>query len=67
MNFGDFVEEMEETPICCELKQLLDKWYEIYAKDPEKCMNEELVRGSSKNYLFMHLMLLANLYERSNK
>ncbi len=38
MNFGDFVEKMEETPICCELKQVLDKWYEFYIKDPEKCM-----------------------------
>lgn len=67
MNFGDFVEKMEETPICNELKQVLDKWYEWYVKDPEKCMEEMLTRGGSKNYLFAHFIFLANLYERSNK
>lgn len=42
MNFGDFVEKMEETPLCCELKQLLDKWYEWYVKDPDERRVKEL-------------------------
>lgn len=33
MTFSDFVENVIKTPICCELKQNLDKWYELYEKD----------------------------------
>ena len=67
MNFSDFVESVVETPICCELKQQLDKWHEFYAKNPEKCMEKMFIRGSTKNHLFIHLLLLLELYERSNK
>lgn len=35
MTFGDFVERVVETPICCELKQHLDKLHESYIKDPK--------------------------------
>ena len=65
MIFSDFVEGVKETQICYELKQKLDKWYELYVKDPEKCMEQMSTRGSSKSYLFVHLLLLAKLYERS--
>ena len=34
MTFSDFVENVVKTPICCELKQNLDKFYELYSKDP---------------------------------
>ena len=59
MTFSDFVESVTETPICCELKQHLDKCYELYAKDPEKCMfNLRLLqRGSAKSDLSILLPL----------
>ena len=63
MTFSDFVESVVETPICFELKQQLDKWYEFYTKNPEKCMGKMSMRGSTKNYLFLHLLLLMELYE----
>lgn len=33
MTFSEFVENVIETPICCELKRYLDKLYELYEKD----------------------------------
>lgn len=33
MTFSEFVENVIETPICCELKWYLDKLYEFYEKD----------------------------------
>jgi len=67
MNFSDFVENVVETPICCELKQQLDKWHEFYTKDPKKCIEKMSMRGSTKNYLFLHLLLLMELYESEDK
>ena len=40
MTFSDFVENVVKTPICCELKQNLDKWYEFYSKDHNHEMEE---------------------------
>lgn len=49
MIFSDFVEVVLETPICYELKQHLDKWYEFYAKNPEKRLFYlKSTRGSTK-------------------
>lgn len=70
MTFSDFVESVIETPICCELKQRLDVLYELYAKDPEKCvlyLTSLQRRGSAKSDLLMFLPLLLVLYERRYK
>ena len=66
MVFSDFVENVVETPICCELKQCLDKLHEFYTKDSEKCVLylKPLMRGSAKNNSLMILLpLLLELYE----
>ena len=68
MAFSDFVESVVETPICCELKQYLDKLYEFYAKDPEKCVLslEPQQRGSAKSHSLMILLpLLLKMYEEA--
>lgn len=67
MIFSDFVESVVETPICCELKQQLDKWYEFYTKNPEKCMEKMSMRGSTKTICFLHLLLLMELYKSEGK
>lgn len=71
MAFSDFVESVVETPICCELKQRLDKWHEFYTKDPEKCviyLESLIARGSAKsNLLMMLLPLLLETYKERDK
>lgn len=68
MAFSDFVENVVETPICCELKQILDKWHEFYVKDPEKCVFYlKPPRGSAKSDLLIVLPLLLEMYEKENK
>ena len=62
MNFSDFVENVIETPICCELKQNLDKWYEFYSKDH----NNELPIGSEKSILLILLPIFVTLYEKES-
>lgn len=64
MTFSDFVESVLETPICCESKQQLDKWHELYVKNPEKCIEKMSTRGSAKSNLFTHLLVLLTLYEK---
>ena len=65
MVFSDFVENVVETPICCELKQCLDKWYEFYANNPEKyVLYLKFTRGSVKSDMLMLLPLLLKMYER---
>lgn len=62
--FSDFVESALETQICCELKQRLDKWYEFYAKDPEKrVLYFKSLRGCAKSDLLIFLPLLLEMYE----
>lgn len=63
-SFGNFVENVVETPICCELKQHLDKLYEIYIKDYKKCMFylQPLMRESAKSNSFR--ILLPSLLEK---
>ena len=65
MTFSDFVENVVETPICCELKQGLDKVYEFYTKDPEKCVFylRPLTRGSAKSDLLMLLPLFLEMHD----
>ena len=70
MVFSDFVESVVETPICCELKQHLDKLYEIYSKDPE---NENLAsyfrgsaRGSAKSDFLILLPFFLTMDEEEN-
>lgn len=64
MAFSDFVESIIEIPICCELKQHLDKLYEFYIKYPEKCVSYlgSLSRGSAKNDWLILLPLLLETY-----
>lgn len=64
MSFSDFVESVLETPICCELKQPLNKIYEFYAKNPEKCILylTSLSRKSAENVLLIVLPLLLDIY-----
>ena len=69
MVFSDFVESVVETPICCKLKQYLDKWHEFYTKDPEKCRFylTSRLRESAKNNLLITLPLLLEMYEEERK
>ena len=60
MTFSDFVENVIETPICCELKLYLDKLYEFYSKDH----NREPPRGSEKSILLILLPIFVTLYEK---
>ena len=62
MTFSDFVENVVKTPICCELKQNLDKFYELYSKDP----NREPPIGSVKNDFLMLLQIFIALYEKES-
>lgn len=63
--FSDFVESVIETPICYEFKQYLDKLYELYTKNPEKCMFYlQSLRGSAKSNSFRILLpLLLEMYK----
>ncbi len=61
MTFSDFVESVVGVQICCALKQYLDKFYESYAKNPEKRIYYP--RGSSGNDFRMLLPLLLEMYE----
>ncbi len=61
MLFSDFVESVVETPICCELKQHLDRLYEFYAKDPENLAS--YFRGSAKSDFLILVPLLLKMYE----
>lgn len=66
MVFSCFVENVVETPISCELKQCLDKWHELYIKNPEKYASYLLKqsRGSAKsNFWILFLPLLVEMYE----
>lgn len=62
MTFSDFVENVIKTPICCELKHNLDKWYEFYSKDH----NPEPPRGSEKSILLILLPIFVMLYEKES-
>jgi len=69
MMFSDFVERVTETPICCELKRSLDKLYEFYTKDHDKCMFYlQPLRGSAKSNSFRILLpLLLEMYKKEIK
>ena len=62
MTFSDFVENVIKTPICCELKHNLDKWYEFYSKDH----NPELPIGSEKIDFLIILQIFMALYEKES-
>lgn len=61
MTFSDFVESVVGVPICCALKQYLDKFYESYAKNPEKRIYYP--RGSVNHILLTLLPVLLQMYE----
>lgn len=64
MVFSNFVESVVETPICCELKQHLDKLYDIYSKDPENLASyfRGSARGSAKSDFLILLPLFLKMY-----
>ena len=65
MKFSDFVENVLDVPIYCGLKQALDKVYDFYTKDSEKCLSYlKPSRGEAKSDLLILLPFLLEMYEK---
>lgn len=64
MTFSDFVESVLEIPISRELKPYLDKIYNSYSKNPEKCiLYLESLRALSKSDFLVLLPLFLEIYD----
>ena len=63
MTFSDFVENAIETPICCELKQNLDKLYELYEHEElDMKLTKEEFKAANNNIMTVmenHIIMLA--------
>ena len=66
MPFSDFVEKVAGVPICSELKQGLDKWYELYKKDPEN-ISVLYPRGSGLTMYRSFMCSLVGLYKEDKE
>ena len=63
MTFSEFVENVIETPICCELKRYLDKLYELYEQEKlDMKLTKEEFKVANNNIMTVienHIIMLA--------